>query len=374
MVVMVVLVLSIFYSSSVLSQSSPLALHQLVSVEAGSDVVIRLKSYDTSGDELQYEIRTLPETGYLYQLSQVYSDYGYQPVAGSLITEVGTIVTGSNNRVYYRRPEIDVEGELMWSNFSFAVVKDQQESYEATVSLVAPSGILTSSDFLLNGDDWTITGNKVGGVSATHESFSRGSLSNYIYASDDKINAPSSGAPDSSLWYFEAPKKYTGNLGISYGGVLQFTLGAFSGDFSKTNGEGTSLVVLECAECPGPKRKGVKLVFPISASSTAKAFTGSTTDFTVSLTEGAGWLKDPQNSLTQWEAPIKCDFIKVLSRLSAIRILGDWTTWHESVALDNVRISNNKGQLPYCSQLRPDASICECPSAINRKTGFPSVA
>ena len=58
-----VLVLSIFYSSSVLSQSSPLALHQLVSVEAGSDVVIRLKSYDTSGDEVSKKKTEKTEEG-----------------------------------------------------------------------------------------------------------------------------------------------------------------------------------------------------------------------------------------------------------------------------------------------------------------------
>ena len=294
-------------------------------------------------------------------------------MAGTLINEVGTIVSGSNNRVYYKRPEVDVEGEGLWSTFSFAVIRDGQVSYEATVSLVAPSGVITSSEFLLGRDDWIITGNKIPGSEAMHESFSRGSLNNYIYASDDKIYTPSSGSSDISLWYFEAPEKFLGNLGIAYGGVLQFTLGAFSGDFTKMNGMDVSLVVLECAECPGPKRKGVKLVFPISASSTATTFSGITTDFTISLLEEAGWLKDPQNSLAKWEAPTKCDFIQVLSRLTAVRILGDWTTWYESVALDNVRILNTKGQLPYCSQLRPDASLCDCATTINRKTGYPIV-
>jgi hypothetical protein len=32
-----------------------------------------------------------------------------------------------------------------------------------------------------------------------------------------------------------APSKFLGNLGIAYGGSIQFTLSSFSGDFSKMN-------------------------------------------------------------------------------------------------------------------------------------------
>lgn len=122
----------------------------------------------------------------------------------------------------------------------------------------------------------------------------------------------------------------------------------------------TSLVELECVECTGPVRKGIKLVFPIRASLPGRTFKGATTQFSLSLLEGAGWLKDPQNALLHWSPPSQCDMIQVLARLSAVRILGDWTTWYESVALDNVRIMNLKGQLPVCAISRPDASLCSC--------------
>jgi hypothetical protein len=351
--------------------ADPIALHQLVSVPAGQDAVIRLKSYDTSGSQLQYEIRSLPATGSLYQLSQVYSEYGYEPKAGTLITSVPTLVTGSNNRIYYRRPDVDRENELMWSNFSFAVIRDTKTSYAGIVSLIAPSGIFTSSTFLMESDGWTIDGNKVQGAPVVYEPYNSGKLSYYIYGEDDKINTAVSGAADTSLWYFQAPEKFTGNLGNSYGGNLQFTLGSFSGDFSKQNGVGTSLAILECDECNGSLRKGIKLVFPISASATAKSFDGKTTEFSIPLLEGAGWLKDPQNALSKWTTPSQCDMIQVLSRLSSMRILGDWTTWYESVAMDDVKITNLKGQLPYCSQLRPDASLCDCAVVINAYTGYP---
>lgn len=100
------------------------------------------------------------------------------------------------------------------------------------------------------------------------------------------------------------------------------------------------------------------LVFPISAAQ--GTFSGSTTTFTIPLMEDKGWLKDPQNILIAWKAPSKCDLIQVLSRLSSLRILGDWTNWYESVALDNVGLFNVKGQLPLCAMQRPDASVCKC--------------
>ena len=89
-------------------------------------------------------------------------------------------------------------------------------------------------------------------------------------------------------------------------------------------------------------------------------FDGAPKTFTVSLLESAGWSKDSQNTLVPWYPATKCDVIQVLSRLSTIRILGDWTTWYETVALDNVQIANTQGQLPTCAMSIPDASICTC--------------
>jgi hypothetical protein len=225
---------------------------------------------------------------------------------------------------------------------------------------VPPSGALVSSRFLLSNEAWTIVGNKIANSAASFEKFSREGLSNYIVATDDKINVAGAGMPDTSLWYFSAPSKFSGSFGIAYGGALQFTLVAFSGDFTNLNGLDTSLVELECSECAGPMRKGIKLVFPIRASLPGRTFKGATTQFSLSLLEGAGWLKDPQNALLNWSPPSQCDMIQVLARLSAVRILGDWTTWYESIALDNVRITNLKGQLPVCAISRPDASLCSC--------------
>lgn len=276
-----------------------------------------------------------------------------------------TQVTGSNNRVYYTRPSPDTTGDGMFDSFTYIVNNigfgnTTYDSYEGTVTIVPTTGAIVGSSFLLNNDGWTITGNKESTGVATFESYSRGLLLNhYIFGMDNKINIASSSSIDASLWYFEAPAKYLGNKGIAYGGSIQFTLGSFSGDFSKLNGNDMHLIELECSTCTGPVGKGITLAFPIS-SLKLNAFSGEPMRFTVPLHESEGWIKDPQNVLKSWTTPSKCDLIQVLSRLSAFRILGDWTTWYESIALDDVSFINTKSQLPICSMVRPDASVCTC--------------
>ena len=321
--------------------------------------------------QMTYRTKSAPDSGSLYQLSQVYSAYGYEPKRGTSITEMDTPVTGSNNRVYYKRPSPDAAGINKWGSFSYATstgASGSGESETATVTLVSPSGHLVGSDFLLDAHGWTVTGNKAASSAATFEAYSRGPLLNhYVYGTDNKVNvATSSGSSsggskdDTSLWYFESPSVYHGNHGIAYGGELHFSLGAFSGDFSRKNSPDTHLVELECATCPGPVSMGITLALPVSASAAAAAFKGDATAFVLPLLEGAGWVKDPQNSLLAWQAASKCDVISVLSRLSAFRVLGDWTQWYESVALDDVSFRNTRAQVPLCAMEKNDASICTC--------------
>lgn len=125
-----------------------------------------------------------------------------------------------------------------WDSFTFTVVSQASgyASYPGTVTLVPSSGSIVGSGFLLGGEGWAIEGNKAASYSAAYEPYSRGSLLNhYIVGTDDKVNVRAAGAPDQSLWYFVAPAKFLGNLGIAYGGSLQFSLASFSGDFSKLN-------------------------------------------------------------------------------------------------------------------------------------------
>ena len=118
-----------------------------------------------------------------------------------------------------------------------------------------------------------------------------------------------------------------------------------------------NLVELDCAQCEGPVGAGITLVFPLSAALATTPFKGEATTFTLPLTEGAGWLKDPQNTLKKWEPPSKCDMIQVLSRLSSVHILGDWTTWYETVALDNVQFYNIMSKYRSCGDASPVVSV-----------------
>lgn len=58
--------------------------------------------------------RSLNVAHYAVQLSRVYSEHGYDPAAGEVIGGGGIGVTGSGNRVVYRRPPADTEPRGPW--------------------------------------------------------------------------------------------------------------------------------------------------------------------------------------------------------------------------------------------------------------------
>lgn len=341
--------------------------HQLVVVDPSGDALIQLLFYDGSTTNYRFVVQSLPQSGSLYQLSQVFSNYGYEPKNGAAIdTNQGeVVVTGSRNRVYYRRPPRDVASNQKWGSFNVMGVRntDGNRTETGTITLVPPSGAIVGSNFLLNHEGWTISGNKASSSSPHYERFSRGALMNfYITGTDDLINVAAAGEPDRSLWYFEAPSSFYGNQGIAYGGSIKFNIAAFSGDFSKLNDGRVNVIELHCETCDGPVGKGITLGYSIDQlrNSPNGIFTGAPKTITISLNEHGGWLKDSQNSLVPWTKPSQCDMIQVLSRLSKIKILGDWTSWYETVAIDDVQIANTKAQLPLCSMIMPDASVCIC--------------
>ena len=65
--------------------------------------------------------------------------------------------------------------------------------------------------------------------------------------------------------------------------------------------------------------------------------------FQIALVETSGWLKVSWDGLpVERILPSKCEFIQALSCVSGFRILGDLTTWYETIALDNVFIRNDR--------------------------------
>lgn len=342
------------------------------SVAVGGDDTIRLMGKDLDGDALTYTVLSLPATGKLYQLSAVYSSHGYEPKAGVQITAGGTDVTDPLGRVVYVRPSVDRELEGEWGRFTYQAksssATDAALSAPAgaasptaavgmdavgTVVLTGPSMTITSSHFSAGADDWLIAGNRQPAASspASHEASSRGALSHYVYATDDTLNLE--GGRDKDLWMFQAPQKFLGWQGGWYGSKLEFTLSSFAGDFSAANSnagadnthEDLRLVELHCSSCA--LNTGITIAYPLSASS----FSGATKTFSLELKETAGWLQDPENTLTGWEAPSKCSMIEVLSGLTSVKILGDFTSWYESVSLDDVKVVKGKAKsdIPMCA-------------------------
>lgn len=345
-------------------------------------IVIRLQGVEKSGKRLIYVISQLPECGTLYQLSNVYSSHGYEPIQGTQITTKNTTITGSLNRVYYKQAKQRLCSEHA-DRFSYTVnvhahaqakgdaqPKGEAQanapppptlSNEGTITIVNTDGTIVCSDFLLGPDGWTIIGNKASVSAPIYEPYSRNNFINhYIYATDNHnhISTTNPMHRDKALWYFNAPSKMLGNMGIAYGGYISFTISIFAGDMKQMN-QGVNLVELEC-------NNGITLGYPIPANQ----IKNNMASFKIELIETANWQKVNQYATTSTTSinrgPSKCEFIQVLSQLSGLRILGDLTTWTETVALDNVYIigntnnNNNSPIIPLCAMSKPDASICTC--------------
>jgi len=264
------------------------------------------------------------------------------------------------NRVYYKQAHRRLCSERAES-FSYTVnaqAKGQAPAQttnnpkpssananEGTVTIVKTDGTIVCSDFMLGTDDWTIIGNKASVSVPIFEPYSRNNMCNhYIYATDNHVHVPTNNPMrthinrDKALWYFNAPSKMLGNLGIAYGGYISFTISIFAGDLKQMN-QGVNLVELESSCCG--YNKGITLGYPMPTN----PIKNNMASFKIELTETANWFIQ---DTTSGDSLSKCEFIQVLSQLSGLRILGDLTQWTETVALDNVYISNNKS---YTSNL-----------------------
>jgi hypothetical protein len=311
-------------------------------VDKGSYVEFKLTGYDLDGDSvnnpISASITSLPTTGTLYHLSQVYNDYGYEPKLGEAV-KLNDKITSTNRRLIYQRPENDYPASGKWDEFKYKIDDGTVLSAEGTITVTDKSTTTVDSDFATGLDGWTISGNTK--ATATYEPSSRGAMSYYVYNTDDNIQVDASGS-DTKQWHFQAPAKFLGWQGNSYGGALKFTLSSSTGDFSAGNqNSALNLVDIYCASCA--QNNGIHLVYKSPV-----AFDGSTTAFTVPLTEKS-WLKDPKNTLVAWEAPQQCEFIDMLAHLSSLSILGDHTKWYETVALDSVRLSTGRKLNPFGS-------------------------
>lgn len=378
--------------------------HDIISFEAGTFGFVMLKYLGAKSSQLDFYIVNSTGTGKLYQLAQNYIKHGYDPKYGQQIN-VGYMISGEKKlpsinqpvslthvsvidpkqRIFYMRPSPDRDPQNSRYGTVDYIIKRKSDGYQSqigTIYLLPTSNAIVGSDFsyfrsgtsfaLVEAiDGWTIvnpsvytdiSGNPHLTVSSlpTFEPFRLGELHHhYLVGTEDSVDIPSAEGFDKQLWYFQAPSKFLGNLGIAYRGYISFSLTAISGDFSLMNDlNSLNLIELECSECDGPIRKGIKLVYRLSQW--PHPFNGKAQHFRIHLYENGGWLKDSQNVLIPFQSPSKCDMLMVLGRLSSVRILGDFTQGFETIALDDVLISNSKMQIPTCAIYKPDNSVCFC--------------
>jgi hypothetical protein len=218
------------------------------------------------------------------------------------------------------------------------------ETSKEGIVVITTNDALVSSTFESGIDNWNLISN--GNARPQHQPITRGGLlSYYIYGLEAVVHRQENG-DDSMRWYFVAPAKFLGNQWAAYGGSLEFVLSSAEGSFDPANlnlnGRG-NLVTIECATCNF--NAGVTLAMPLSKTF---SYDGTTTQFRLPLNELAGWIKDPKNIVLPWTTPTQCEMVNVLSAISSLKILGDFTRGHESVALDTVRLKHGQGMPRAC--------------------------
>jgi hypothetical protein len=326
-----------------------------VSVEKNGEVLVHLTGYDADGDKLEARITSVPDNGAIHQLSQIFSDFGYQPQKGLQIASASSaapvVVTGSRNRIVYTPPAHTNAPDGKWTLFTYVVSDGTTVSEEGIVWMVPSHQQVVFSDFATSLDGWSITNNGArasalvaGGL--TYEPFSRGVLNHYILGTDAEIHTDRVTGDDLSLWYFVAGPQFLGNHIITYGGQLKFAVASAAGDFATNNvHSGAQVVILECDSCASGS--GIRLA---KYADDSLPLDGRSREVSISLTESA-WRKDPKNTLLPWLPPSQCEMVEVLAGLTSLRILGDHTKWYESVALDRVGYTHGSGVPVSCAHI-----------------------
>lgn len=214
--------------------------------------------------QLTTYITSIPAVGTLYQISQIFSDYGYEPKRGLAITSanssVPVAIIGSRNRLLYvpppnmNEPLEKVRAPLatawrvcqrtlcvnvrlavpQWATFTYKMADRSTTSQQGIVWLVPPHKNIVMSDFAVSLDGWSVIGNGARAAASTagglsYEPFSRGVLNHYVLATDAEINTNKKTKADDTLWYFVAPSKFHGMHNIAYGGQLSFAISSAAG-------------------------------------------------------------------------------------------------------------------------------------------------
>ena len=169
---------------------------------------------------------------------------------------------------------------------------------------------LFETTFLIDNENWIITGNKKQEPVKHQDYIYDNKMSNYIVAKDNLINVDWKNKDDKDLWYFRSPSIKLPSLRKPF--LLSFTMMSFAGDFTKLN---------YCHALIKIKGKHTTFSYPY-----VKKYDGNIETFHIPLINSLWVSKD--NSLLE----------KVFEDEFQIEILGDWTRGVEIIGLDNIQI------------------------------------
>mmetsp|Transcript_72518 Transcript_72518/g.208124 ORF Transcript_72518/g.208124 Transcript_72518/m.208124 type:complete len:405 (+) Transcript_72518:53-1267(+) len=341
---------------------NPVARHIACPVAANKPTVCTLYGAEDGNLPLEFRINSLPKEGVLYETSGVFRMFGSDPkhtpdpIGPHLLP---FLITDPLHRIVYVPPYNQWPPEGAWSSFTYVVQLNLTSFYGAGLPSAAtatttigpisepglvvftnPEGSIAASSFDLEagGDGWSISGN-LADLDATdgglkHHAFAWGALNRYVYGTDEVQFLDFGSAMDRSKWYFEAPESsFTGtSMAAAYGGTMRFTVRSLYGNFTELNAP-LDWVTIECAACDSGS--GARMV---RFADDYLRWDGSERTVELRLSPVEGWMRDPLNSALDFTYASECEMAAILSNVSRVAILGDFTRSGEGVAIDNVAI------------------------------------
>jgi hypothetical protein len=318
--------------------TNPVARHVAYSVPANTPTVCTLYGFENSNNVLTFYIQTLPASGKLYETSQNYRSSGTDPKNTPNPIEEHQLpfeITDSGHRVVYAPPDNVFPPEGRWASFTY-VVKDPSTavvSEPGFCGLANPEQNIAESSFVSGPDGWEILGN-VNQVEPVHQPYGWGLLNRYVYGTDDVQYIDFKTGYDRKKWYFVAPQSwYLPDIASAYDGQLRFTVKSTYGDFSYLN-DPLDWVSLECDKCNNGN--GLRI---IRFTDNLLKWDGNEQQVSLTLAAGQLWKFDPLNTALPYRDATECEIAAVLSGLTRLKILGDFTQAGEGVAIYDVTIA-----------------------------------
>jgi len=169
---------------------------------------------------------------------------------------------------------------------------------------------LAASYFDKDSEDWSIVGDAQNGTGQPDYQKEGGNPGGFLSADDNRTGG---------VWYWNAPEKFLGDMSAAYNGKLSFSLKQSS---TENQFDADDIILF------GNDKK-IVLDTPNNPDT-------SWTNYSVKLSEDAGWKYNDANG----EKVSKEDFNKILAKLSAINIRGEFVDGADTGSLDNVVISS----------------------------------